>query len=105
MLVDWIVQLHEIDVEGALRLAAVYELEGPDLEGKNKLFRKPWAMTLNMFIGMSFCIPLAYLEERRNRQKPSAGDPSLDASEPLLNGVSKVARPCLSAHLKALNVC
>ena len=73
------------------RAAAVYELEGPDLEGKDKLFRKPWAMTLNMFIGMSFCIPLAYLEERRNRQKPAAGDPSLDASEPLLNGDLKVA--------------
>ena len=83
----------------------MYELEGPDLDGKNKLFRKPWAMTLNMFIGMSFCIPLAYLEERRNRRKPSAGNSSLEASEPLLNGASKVALPCLAAHSQALNVC
>lgn len=69
----------------------VYELDGPDLDGKTKLFRKPWAMTANMFIGMSFCIPLAYLEERRAR-KQAATEFNSDASAPLLNGGYKVSQ-------------
>lgn len=68
---------------------AVYELDGPDLEGNSKLFRKPWAMATNMFIGMSFCIPLAYLEDRR--QKKALADAVGDASTPLLNGADKVS--------------
>ncbi|BDA42835.1 Solute carrier family 35 member F6 [Coccomyxa sp. Obi] len=66
----------------------VYELQGPDLDGNDKLFRKPWAMATNMFIGMSFCIPLFYLEERRQRRR-SAQNAGLDASAPLLNGGDK----------------
>lgn len=30
---------------------AVYELKGVGLDGKVKLFQKPWAMTTTMFIG------------------------------------------------------
>lgn len=70
---------------------AVYELQGPDLDGNDKLFRKPWAMATNMFIGMSFCIPLFYLEEGRQRRR-SAQSAGLDASAPLLNGGEKVTR-------------
>ncbi|EIE24529.1 hypothetical protein COCSUDRAFT_65401 [Coccomyxa subellipsoidea C-169] len=66
----------------------VYELEGPDLDGAAKLFRKPWAMATNMFIGMSFCIPLAFLEERRQKGR-LAREADGDASAPLLNGVEK----------------
>ena len=77
--------------------AAVYELNGPDLEGKNKLFRKPWAMTANMFIGMSFCIPLAYLEERGKRKKRMAIDATGDGLAPLLNGAAKV--PPFTCHV------
>lgn len=56
----------------------VYELQGPSLEDRDhlKLFRKPWAMTTVMFVGMSFCLPLAHLHEwrahseaRRQRRK------------------------------------
>ncbi len=30
----------------------IYELKGPDLEGHAKLFRKPWASTAGMFVGV-----------------------------------------------------
>lgn len=30
---------------------AVYELKGVGLDGKEKLFQKPWAMTTTMFVG------------------------------------------------------
>ena len=37
-------------------------------DGKLKVFAKPWAMTTVMFLGMSICLPLAYLEEARARR-------------------------------------
>ncbi len=70
---------------------AVYELDGPDRSGVNKLFRKPWMMTTIMFIGMSFCIPIAYAEafwQRRKQRKENDG-----AHAPLLNGTTEEARP------------
>jgi hypothetical protein len=48
-------------------------------------------MTANMFIGMSFCIPLAYLEERKNKKR-AASELEGDASAPLLNGGYKVGQ-------------
>ncbi|CAL5222410.1 g4769 [Coccomyxa viridis] len=65
----------------------VYELDGPDRSGVNKLFRKPWMMTTIMFIGMSFCIPIAYAEafwQRRKQRKENDG-----AHAPLLNGTTE----------------
>lgn len=38
----------------------VYELKSSGLDGEEKLFQKPWCMTTVMFIGMTFCLPLAY---------------------------------------------
>ena len=62
-------------------LRAVYELEGVGLDGHVKFFTKPWAMTTVMFLGMSFCLPLAYLEEARARKgKLSAVEEPLLAS-------------------------
>ncbi|KAK9812950.1 hypothetical protein WJX72_006245 [[Myrmecia] bisecta] len=60
----------------------VYELQGEGLDGE-KFFRKPWAMTTVMFLGMTFCLPLAYLQEYRNKKKLKelAGD---SAGAPLL---------------------
>ena len=48
-------------------------------------------MATNMFIGMSFCIPLAFLEERRQKGR-LAQEAIGDASAPLLNGIEKVCR-------------
>lgn len=42
---------------------AVYELQGDGRAGDLKFFRKPWAMTTVMFLGMTFCLPLAFFEE------------------------------------------
>ena len=61
--------------------AAVYELEGEGLDGQRKFFTKPWAMTTVMFLGMSFCLPLAYLEQWRARKGKLTA-----AEEPLLGG-------------------
>lgn len=63
---------------------AVYELDGPDRSGVNKLFRKPWAMTTIMFIGMSFCIPIGYIDDFWQRRKQRREDDGAHA--PLLNG-------------------
>ena len=73
-----------------LSRCAVYELDGPDRSGVTKLFRKPWMMTTIMFIGMSFCIPIGYIEEfwqRRKQLKENDG-----AHAPLLNGTMEEVR-------------
>lgn len=62
---------------------AVYELQGEGLDGETRYFRKPWFMTMLMFMGMSLCLPLAYLEERAEASAPPA-DAAAGASEPLL---------------------
>eukprot|EP00879_Flechtneria_rotunda_P007740 GHRR01008113.1.p1 GENE.GHRR01008113.1~~GHRR01008113.1.p1 ORF type:complete len:344 (+),score=105.70 GHRR01008113.1:147-1178(+) len=66
----------------------VYELKGVGLDGKLKLFQKPWAMTTTMFIGMSFCLPIAYYKDRKEQQKKQKHD----MQQPLIaqaNGVAK----------------
>ncbi|GAX82542.1 hypothetical protein CEUSTIGMA_g9969.t1 [Chlamydomonas eustigma] len=56
----------------------VYELQSIGSNGETKYFHKPWAMTTIMFIGMSFCLPLAYLEESKKKQhKPNVEEPLL----------------------------
>ncbi|WIA30810.1 hypothetical protein OEZ86_000868 [Tetradesmus obliquus] len=67
----------------------VYELKGVGLDGKEKLFQKPWAMTTTMFIGMTFCLPVAYYKEWKQEQERKQKE---DLEEPLLataNGVVK----------------
>lgn len=52
----------------------VYELKGVGLDGKEKLFQKPWAMTTTMFVGMSFCLPFAYYKEWQEAQQQGKED-------------------------------
>lgn len=62
----------------------VYELKGEGLDGHEKYFRKPWAMTTIMFMGMSMCLPMAYWEDytaARKRRQARA-----ESSEALLGG-------------------
>lgn len=67
-------------------LPAVYELEGQGRDGNLKHFEKPWAMTTVMFLGMSFCLPLAFFLERRKGQRPhKAAGADGGAAEPLLS--------------------
>lgn len=42
---------------------AVYELQGTGADGSTKYFHKPWAMTTVMFMGMTFCLPLAFIQQ------------------------------------------
>ncbi|KAL4517050.1 hypothetical protein Ndes2437B_g06667 [Nannochloris sp. 'desiccata'] len=74
------------------------------LDGKIKNFEKPWAMTTVMFMGMTFCLPIAYIVEYRNKQAAleastqSANSPSADGagdnlSAPLLGGSDLNALP------------
>jgi hypothetical protein len=44
---------------------AVYELKSVGLHGESKNFRKPWAMTAIMFLGMSLCLPFAYQPDEK----------------------------------------
>jgi hypothetical protein len=69
---------------------AVYELDGIGLDGEVRYFRKPWFMTTLMFMGMSFCLPLAYLEERGESQNGAA---TSAADEPLLAEHSNGEQP------------
>lgn len=79
---------------------AVYELSSEGADGKERYFRKPWFMTTVMFVGMSFCLPLAYLEERakaRAARAPAAGA----SGEPLLpNGTDGEVRTPASCDLR-----
>eukprot|EP00775_Hariotina_reticulata_P005859 gene5859-6100_t len=65
----------------------VYELTGVGLDGKEKLFQKPWCMTATMFIGMSFCLPVAFYKEWKDEQQKKKED----LEQPLLanGGVAK----------------
>ncbi|GAB4819565.1 hypothetical protein N2152v2_006611 [Parachlorella kessleri] len=70
----------------------VYELDSEGRSGQHKLFEKPWAMTTVMFLGMTFCLPLAYLAEYRSKQRSVAGTADAAAAdsvtEPLLGGTA-----------------
>lgn len=64
----------------------VYELQSQGLDGDMKYFRKPWAMTLLMFAGMSFCLPIAYFMDRKSKEsgqlaQPLLGEPPRTHSE------------------------
>ncbi|GFR52029.1 hypothetical protein Agub_g14418 [Astrephomene gubernaculifera] len=59
----------------------VYELKSVGKDGEEKYFRKPWAMTSIMFLGMSMCLPLAYYQERRTKKRSPAEDPLLSFDE------------------------
>jgi hypothetical protein len=64
---------------------AVYELSSEGLDGKEHFFRKPWFMTFIMFLGMSFCLPLAYWEENaKMKSNARAADTGNGTDEPLL---------------------
>lgn len=38
----------------------MYELKGVGLDGKEKLFQKPWAMTTTMFVGETQLLPVTH---------------------------------------------
>jgi hypothetical protein len=59
---------------------AVYELESVGLDGKTKLFQKPWAMTLTMFVGAA----TARRGGRRRAALRAAPGPPQQAFEPSL---------------------
>lgn len=70
----------------------VYELSGKTQSGAEKLFRKPWASTAIMFLGMSLCLPLGWLLERfeAHRQAKKEAEGSSDAAAvALLKGENK----------------
>jgi len=66
----------------------VYELTGEGLDGKEKLFQKPWAMTTVMFVGMTFCLPLAYWKEAHDKKHGGKSD----MEEPLIPQQAAVAK-------------
>lgn len=86
----------------SLAAKIVYELEGVGRNGAMKHFEKPWAMTTVMFCGMSFCLPLAFFVENKQRkaaQKAAAAasaaeEPLLPAggAAPRVNGHSELAQ-------------
>eukprot|EP00889_Picochlorum_renovo_P008100 jgi/Picre1/35130/NNA_002593.t1 len=59
----------------SLAAKIVYDLDGVGRSGEVKNFEKPWAMATVMFAGMSFCLPLAYYLEHKEKssEKESSG--------------------------------
>jgi len=53
---------------------------------------QPYLMVTIMFVGMAFCLPLAYLEEWRNRRRAAALAAD-GATKPLLESLPMEARP------------
>ena len=68
----------------SLLFITVYELEAPGRDGVVKPFHKPWACTATMFIGMAFCLPIAYGIKLWEKRQSKAADSS--SSTPLLKG-------------------
>lgn len=68
----------------SLAAKVVYELDGIGRDGTEKTFEKPWAMTTVMFLGMTFCLPLAYFNEWHQKRKSQVVTDS--AAQPLLAG-------------------
>lgn len=66
----------------------MYEVQSEGLDGDVKFFRKPWAMTTIMFMGMSLCLPLAFMEERQKTAAAAAAA----SEEPLLSGNGTTVR-------------
>uniref|UniRef100_A0A7S3QMG5 EamA domain-containing protein n=1 Tax=Dunaliella tertiolecta TaxID=3047 RepID=A0A7S3QMG5_DUNTE len=69
-----------------------YELESTGEGGQKKFFHKPWAMTSLMFMGMTFCLPLAYyLEsiEKKRRALTQEEVPLLSTEVPKRNSELK----------------
>lgn len=59
------VDRHQLPYE----ISAVYDLDGVGRDGEVKHFEKPWAMTTVMFLGMTFCLPLAYYVEHLDKKR------------------------------------
>lgn len=66
----------------------VYELHGVGREGESKLFRKPWAMTTVMFLGMTMCLPLAYWNQYQRKKAALSDNTEVDS---LLRADSELA--------------
>lgn len=59
----------------------VYDTLAEQPDGSEDYFRRPWMMTLVMFVGMSFCLPLAYASEaraKRQAQKQRAAEAGVE---------------------------
>lgn len=52
----------------------MYDLDGVGRDGEVKHFTKPWAMTTVMFLGMTFCLPLAYYVEHLNEKQKQGNE-------------------------------
>ncbi len=81
------------------RATAVYELKGTGLDGKEKLFQKPWAMTTTMFIGVhSELLCVTYMG--RGHLSFSSSFSSFPSSRAV---VQSILAPTTSNHLLTLS--
>ncbi len=81
------------------RATAVYELKGTGLDGKEKLFQKPWAMTTTMFIGVhSELLCVTYMG--RGHLSFSSSFSSFPSSRAV---VQSILAPTTSHHLLTLS--
>ena len=77
---------------------SIYLIKAPGRDGSDKLFRKPLAVTLLMFVGMLCCLPCSLLynwvssvlaRRRASQQvRDGDGDSPSEAQEPLLSGAA-----------------
>lgn len=65
----------------SLAAKIVYDLDGTGRVGETKNFEKPWAMATVMFIGMSFCLPLAYYIESKEAKSRETQVEHIQSSE------------------------
>lgn len=73
---------------GSLLAKTLYQLSGLDLQGDPKLFRKPWASTLMMFLGMVIVLPVAVIQSRlqqRRQRSVRLGGVAGETAQPLLS--------------------
>jgi drug/metabolite transporter (DMT)-like permease len=81
----------------------IYGLRGEDKQGNGKYFRKPWASTAVMFVGMSFCLPIQALTDLSQRKQQQRRQQE-DGTEPLLDSISNHDKENENTHVRFKDV-
>lgn len=82
----------------------IYGLKGEGRDGSTKYFRKPWANTAVMFLGMAACLPVSFINARVQKAKKEKGNTS-SSEQPLLEGSDASEDEIENVHISFKEIC